>query len=55
MNKIDAYAAGKIQDVTALKGSPFFRLRHGNWRVVFEQSESEITVLDVAHRREIYR
>ncbi|MGB8366607.1 MAG: type II toxin-antitoxin system RelE family toxin [Rhizomicrobium sp.] len=55
MNKLEAFAAGEPQDVSALKGSAFFRLRHGDWRAVFEQDEQEINVLDVAHRREIYR
>lgn len=55
MRKMDSFAAGDLHDITALKGSEFFRLRHGNWRAVFEMNEKEILVLDVAHRREIYR
>ena len=55
MDKMDAYADGRRQDVVALKGSDFLRLRHGNWRVVFEEGAEAITVLDVAHRREVYR
>ncbi len=55
MAKVEAYAAVGSADVKALKGSVFFRLRHGNWRAVFEETATEITVLDVAHRREIYR
>lgn len=55
MDKMDAYADGRPQDVVALKGSDFLRLRHGDWRVVFEEGAEAITVLDVAHRREVYR
>jgi mRNA interferase RelE/StbE len=55
MDKIDAYAAGLPQDVVALKGSDFLRLRHRDWRVVFEETAETIAVLDVAHRREVYR
>ena len=55
MTKLDAYAAGKPQDVSALKGSMFFRLRHGDWRAVFEENDEVILVLDVGNRREIYR
>ena len=55
MDKMDAYAAGQPQDVVALKGSDFLRLRHRDWRVVFEEAAETITVLDVAHRREVYR
>jgi mRNA interferase RelE/StbE len=53
--KLRSYAAGERQDVTRLAGSTFFRLRHGDWRAVFEESETEIIVHAVAHRREIYR
>lgn len=55
MDKMDAYAAGQPQDVTSLKGSNFLRLRHRDWRVVFEETAETITVLDIAHRREVYR
>ncbi len=53
--KLEAYAEGKPQNVIDLKGSPFKRLRHGNWRAVFEETGEVILVLDIAHRREIYR
>ena len=53
--KLRGYAAGEQQDVVRLTGSTFLRLRHGDWRAVFEESEVEITVHAVAHRREIYR
>lgn len=55
MEKMDAYADGRPQDVVALKGSDFLRLRHRDWRVIFEEGAETITVLDVAHRREVYR
>ena len=55
MDKMDSYAAGQPQDVVALKGSAFLRLRHRDWRVVFEESSEIVAVLDVAHRREVYR
>lgn len=55
MDKMDAYAHGRPQDVVALKGSDFLRLRHRDWRVIFEEVAEAITVLDIAHRREVYR
>jgi mRNA interferase RelE/StbE len=55
MDKMDAYAAGRPQDVVTLKGSDFLRLRHRDWRAVFEEGAETITVLDIAHRREVYR
>ena len=55
MDKVDGYATGHPQDVVALKGSDFLRLRHRDWRVVFEEDTETVSVLDVAHRREVYR
>ena len=55
MDKMDAYADGRQQDVVALKGTDYLRLRHRDWRAVFEEGAETITVLDVAHRRDVYR
>lgn len=52
--KLEAYAATGEGDVKPLVGSPFFRMRHGNWRAVFE-IEDDMLVVRVAHRREVYR
>jgi mRNA interferase RelE/StbE len=53
--KMDDYAAGGVQDVKPLKGSDLWRLRHGNWRVVFSQDGTVIAVIRIANRREVYR
>ena len=53
--KMDRYAADGTGDVKALKGSDLFRLRHADWRAVFEQDGTVIAVLNIANRREIYR
>lgn len=53
--KLTAYADGEPQDVSMLKGSSYRRLRHGNWRAVFEETATEVSVLAVANRREAYR
>ena len=52
--KIEAYAAGGSADVTRLKGQLSFRLRVGDWRVIFTENAHTITILAVGHRREIY-
>ena len=52
---IDPY--GTSMDVKKLVGRPGFRLRVGDWRVIYELAD-EIQVLavaDVRHRREAYR
>jgi mRNA interferase RelE/StbE len=45
------------QNVKALKGSDNYRLRVGDWRVVYTLHDDVLTVLVVriAHRREVYR
>lgn len=58
--KIEAYAAepyGQANNVRALKGQPSYRLRVGDYRVIFtiEGSAVEIMVVyKVAHRKEVY-
>jgi mRNA interferase RelE/StbE len=41
--------------IKRLKGDTAMRLRVGDWRIIFEISRSEIIVLAIAHRREVYR
>jgi mRNA-degrading endonuclease RelE of RelBE toxin-antitoxin system len=42
-------------DVKKLKGYPHeYRLRVGNWRILFELIGSHITVYDVGDRKDIY-
>lgn len=40
-----------------LKGSPNFRLRVGDYRVIYsvDEAEEEVLVVAVGHRREVYR
>jgi mRNA interferase RelE/StbE len=52
--KIEAYAQTGTGDVKKLTGSPYFRLRHGDWRCIFEVI-GDVIVLRVLHRREAYR
>ncbi len=53
--KMADYAAGGKQDVNALQGSDYFRLRHGSWRAIFTDDGLVVAVINVAHRREVYR
>jgi mRNA interferase RelE/StbE len=55
MDKVDAYAeAGSSNNVKPLKGSTAKRLRVGDFRVIFEETETEITVSRIAPRGEAY-
>ena len=42
-------------DVKALIGTPGARLRVGDWRVIFVETDTTIEVRAVGHRRDIYR
>jgi len=53
--KLDHWARTGQGDVRPLTGEPgLFRLRHGDWRAIFELREG-VLVLLIAHRREVYR
>lgn len=55
--KIDAYAADRssmTNNVKALAGSSAFRLRVGDFRVIFEETDSEIIVTKIAPRGSAY-
>ncbi|MBM3554508.1 MAG: type II toxin-antitoxin system RelE/ParE family toxin [Alphaproteobacteria bacterium] len=57
--KIDVLAAdphARNNNVKALAGRPGFRLRVGDWRVLYELDKGRLVVLviRVGHRREIY-
>jgi mRNA interferase RelE/StbE len=49
-----AFALGRPSDVKPLKGRPESRLRIGDYRVLFRQSETEIVVSAIADRKDIY-
>lgn len=42
-------------DVKRLTGSGRLRLRDGDYRVVFDETGTTLTILTVAHRRDVYR
>ncbi|MGD0564220.1 MAG: type II toxin-antitoxin system RelE/ParE family toxin [Roseiarcus sp.] len=56
--KLTAYAenpASVANQVTELRGQPFKRLRVGDFRVLFEETETEIIVSDIGPRGSIYK
>lgn len=52
--KIQRYAETGEGDVVALRGSPGFRIRIGNYRAIFTETGTEVLVHAVGHRRKIY-
>ena len=56
--KVAAYAAqpsSQARNVRALKGRPGYRLRVGDWRVIFEREVDEIFVVAVGPRGSVYK
>ncbi|MBL9183200.1 MAG: type II toxin-antitoxin system RelE/ParE family toxin [Verrucomicrobiaceae bacterium] len=53
---ITALASGQRGDVKKLKDfTPNYRLRVGDWRVLFEIENNKIVICRVLNRREAYR
>ncbi|WP_416366061.1 type II toxin-antitoxin system RelE family toxin [Nisaea sp.] len=52
--KIQRYAETGEGDVVSLRGSPGFRIRIGNYRAIFTETETKVLVHAVGHRRKIY-
>jgi len=53
--KLARYATSGAGGVTAMKGEDGARLRSGDYRVIFTETEDAITVVALGHRRDIYR
>jgi mRNA interferase RelE/StbE len=57
-NKLAAYAespASVANQVTELRGGRVKRLRVGDFRVLFEETETEVVVSDIGPRGAIYK
>jgi mRNA interferase RelE/StbE len=57
IQKLDAYAADPnalANQVTETRGRALKRMRVGDFRVLFEETETEIIVVDLGPRGEIY-
>ena len=53
---IFALEDGLAGDVKKLANfSPEYRLRVGNWRILFETSKNKIVIYRILHRKEAYR
>lgn len=53
--KLARYAETGAGDVTKLVGDGGARLRTGDYRAVFDETDTVVEVIAVGHRREIYR
>ncbi|MGI8787450.1 MAG: type II toxin-antitoxin system RelE family toxin [Pyrinomonadaceae bacterium] len=55
-NPIFALEDGLVGDIKKLTNfSPEYRLRIGDWRILFEAAKAKITIYRILHRREVYR
>lgn len=56
--KIEQYAANPAElanQVKKLQGEPGYRLRVGDWRVIFDEDRTSITILAVGSHGSIYK
>lgn len=57
-NKIKQYALAPEtlkNQVKRLKGLPFYRLRVGDYRVVFDENGVILNIIKVGHRSDVYK
>lgn len=53
--KIDELSGNPFsKDIKRLKGSDYFRLRVGDYRVIFSIEQNTIQILKIGHRKNIY-
>lgn len=52
---VTQYATDGKGDVKKLQGFPFYRLRVGDWRVIFDDDGLVITVEKIAPRGDVYK
>jgi len=55
--KVSQLSENPYHNVTKLAGSPYFRLRVGDYRIIFDIKKDmlRILVLKVGHRKSIYK
>jgi len=55
VKKVDELSENPFsKDIKRLKGSDDFRLRVGDYRIIFDINETKILILKVGHRKNIY-
>jgi mRNA interferase RelE/StbE len=54
MAEYAADPAAHANNVRALKGSPASRMRVGDFRIVFVETDTEVTVIKIGPRGEVY-
>ncbi|WP_037585485.1 type II toxin-antitoxin system RelE family toxin [Stenoxybacter acetivorans] len=58
VSKINEYAVdpqSQANNVIQMSGSPYYRLRVGDWRIIFDDEGNILTILKIASRGEIYK
>lgn len=55
LTRIERYAEGAPSDIKKLKGRGEFRLRVGDYRVLFVKTGARAEIHRILHRREVYR
>lgn len=55
LEALRVYALTGEGNVKQMKGGMGLRMRVGDYRIVFDETKEEITILAAGHRREVYR
>jgi len=54
VKKIREFADKEKGDIKKIKGKEYYRLRVGDYRVLFEYVDKKVNILRVKHRSQIY-
>ncbi|MCW6660011.1 type II toxin-antitoxin system RelE/ParE family toxin [Aerococcaceae bacterium NML191292] len=41
-------------DVKKLKGTPYYRMRVGDYRIIYDENGNVISIIEIGHRKNIY-
>jgi mRNA interferase RelE/StbE len=55
VEKVERLARKEDIDIKRLTGLPYYRLRVGDYRVIFDLEKEKITILCVKHRKNVYK
>ncbi len=55
LEALRVYALTGEGNIKQMKGGKGLRMRVGDYRIVFDETKKEITIIAAGHRREIYR
>ena len=54
LDRVEAYAAGMPSDIKKLAGNDKYRMRVGDYRLIFSRDGDSVLILRIVHRKDAY-